>query len=62
MQLTNETYHAMIKQAYADEDDPFLEEEDGYLSNILDAKYERMDIEEVMDAQAHLTQSQRDDL
>ena len=25
LQLTNETYHAMIEQAYADEDDPFLE-------------------------------------
>ena len=61
-QLTHEIYHAMIEKAYANEDYPFLEEEDGYLSHILDAKYKKMDIEEVMDAQSHLTQSQRDDL
>ena len=52
----------MIEQAYADEDNPYLEEEDGYLSHILDAKYEEMDIDEVMNRQNHLTESQQKDL
>ena len=50
-ELTNEGYQAMIEQAYADEDNPYLEEEDGYLSHILDARYEDMDIDEVMNRQ-----------
>ena len=45
----NDAYHAMIEQAYADKDDLFLKEKDGHLSNILDAKYERMNNEDVMD-------------
>ena len=61
-ELTKEGYQAMIEQAYADEDNPYLEEEDGYLSHILDAKYEEMDIDEVMSKQTHLTESQRKDL
>ena len=45
----------MIEQAYADKDDLFLEEEDGHLLNILDAKYERMDNEDVMDKPRELS-------
>ena len=45
----------MIEQAYADKDDLFLEEEDGHLSNILDAKYERMANEIVMDKPRELS-------
>ena len=39
----------MIEQTYADSDNRFLKEEDGHLSIILDAKYKRMDNEDVMD-------------
>ena len=39
----------------ADKDDLFLEEEDGNLSNILDAKCERMDNENVMDKPRELS-------
>ena len=51
----NDAYHAMIEQAYADKDDLFLEEEDGNLSNILDAKCERMDNENVLDKPRELS-------
>ena len=45
----------MIEQAHADKNDLFLEEEDGHLSNILDAKYERMNNEDVMDKPRELS-------
>ena len=51
----NDAYHAMIEQAYVDKDNLFLEEEDGHLSNILDAKYERKNNEDVMDKPRELS-------
>ena len=63
-ELTADSYLSMLEMAYAEDEILYLDEgeEDCYLSSILDAKYEAMDIEQVMENQSHLTKEQQIDL
>jgi len=64
--LTNDEFAAMLESHDVDyELDELFDGEDlleCYLSDILDAKYEALDIQECVDKQKHLTESQRLDL
>lgn len=59
-ELTAESYLNMMEAAYPEDDVPDEEGiEDCYLSQILDAKYEAMDIKQVVSRQTHLTKEQQ---
>ena len=64
MRFKDSDYDAIAEGFMVQHDDEFIGDDwmDCYVSQILDAKYERVDIDDVIKSLSHLTESQKEDL